>query len=129
MLSLLFAAWMAAPALASTDQQMRFRYVPNEGAEAAACTHQRIRDLPDWDVRCQTEGGPRRFTAHVVVEARGPTLTEVLYWVTSSEQNRPRFQGTTFLFRTKDKTHATGIVMAQSVENDYASLQLEWKAL
>lgn len=115
------------PALAQPDSHMRFRYVPNEGMPSVECTHKRIRDLPDWDVRC----GEKKFAAHVIIREfqtteEPRTSLELLYWVTERNAPSPIFSSHTSWIRLKKGTNIDSLVLSQSVENDYASLTLEW---
>lgn len=128
LLSLLFAILSFASV---EDANLRFQYVPNEGGEIRNCTHQRIRDLPDWSIRC--EGMKKEFAAHVVIREhqRGASTSfEILYWVTDRGENsttRPIFHSTTTWVHLKKAGEAASLSLSQGVENDYASLVMEWK--
>ena len=80
----LILAGLLLPAACSA-QTLRFVYTPNEGDGMLSCRHERIRDLPDWDVVCGDKG-EKRFTVHLVVRqmtrAEEPrALVDILYWV------------------------------------------------
>lgn len=129
MVALVFSLWLALAAHANTDGELRFQYVPNEGEAPTACTHKRIRDLPDWAVRCETPYGTKVFTAHVVIRQPNPLAIEILYWVTdpaAAPGGGPAFHSTTTYLRWKDKNAPVAASLAQGIENDYASLTLDW---
>ncbi|RZA09831.1 MAG: hypothetical protein EOP11_00315 [Proteobacteria bacterium] len=127
-LAFALGAFAAAPS-ADAAPLIKFQYVPNEGGEILDCEHKPIRDLPDYDVQC---GPKKRFTAHVIVRELngGPeTKFEILYWVTEpGETDRaPRkFHGNTTWIKLKEKSGLASLWIAQAVENDYASLTLDW---
>ena len=125
---------LSIPAFADAPEQnqIRFRYVPSEGVASVACTHERIRDLPDWRVTCPFFGQEKEFTAHVVLRAiskrESRNAYELLYWVTEPGENprgSKKFHSTSALLGFKGKAHLADLSIGQGVENDYASLQLE----
>jgi hypothetical protein len=124
---LLLFAWHAE---AKGEDLLRFRYVPNEGL-ALTCSHERIRDLPDWRVSC---GGEKSFTAHVIVresEGEAGARLEIHYWVTAPGENEraPRkFHSTTALLHLNKGAETRSMILFQGVENDQASLVLDWSA-
>lgn len=112
---------------AQAEPELRFSYVPNEGAAAAQCTHERIRDLPDWQVTCPFFGEKKIFTAHVIVRERprpDQNFLEILYWV-SAPGRSTRFHSTSALLKINGPGRLDSLSLAQGVENDYASLVLE----
>ncbi len=121
----LFALLFALTGSAA-DDNMRFRYQPTELA-ATHCTHKRIRDLPDWQVRC----GEKEFVAHVIIreyrrEEEPRVSYEILYWVTDRNGPTTRFHSGTSWIRLKKPTSLDSLTLSQGVENDYASLELDW---
>jgi hypothetical protein len=108
---------------------MFFQYVPNDGPEFTQCEYGQIRDLPDYEVTC----GEKKFTAHVIVrQMQGGlgTAFEVLYWVTepaAPPAKGPRFNATSTWLRIKDKSSISSLSLSQAVENDYASLMMDWR--
>jgi hypothetical protein len=129
MLKLITAFLLLTAASARAEPLLKFQYVPNEGTDIRDCEHKQIRDLPDYDVQCGTD---KRFTAHVVVrELQGGPQTkfEILYWVTApgdTERAPRKFHGTSAWIRLKDKSGLASFSLAQAIENDYASLTLDW---
>ncbi len=129
LVSLLFVLLISSPALADTVK-MWFRYTPSDGIGILECTHERIRDLPDWRVNCGN--GQKTFTAHVVVRLyqRGEnpqTGLEVLYWVTEPGETPTsvrKYHSTTMFLKLTNKTGVHSLRLDQGVENDQASLQL-----
>lgn len=128
-LALALLLGIGASAAASAAPLLKFTYVPNEGAEMRNCTHKPIRDLPDYEVFC----GDKSFTAHVIVRELngGPqTKLELLYWVTEpgeTDRAPPKFHGSSVWIRLADnKSSFASVSLAQAVENDYASLTLDW---
>ena len=127
-------AWIAMALLTKFSHAdiVKFRYVPAE-MPATECTHKRIRDLPDWTVRC----GEKTFTAHVIVrihkrDFEPKTALEILYWVTEPSQRRGKpatFHSSSFWIRLKGEASSHSMVLAQGIENDYASLDMEWTNL
>ncbi len=124
----MFLLFFAVQALAS--DHFSFRYQPAEGAPELACRHEQIRDLPDWRVACG-EDGQKKFTVHLVVREiprdSGRAL-EILYWVTEpgpTDRSPPIFHSSTFWLRLKGEPES--FVLSQGVENDYASLVLDWR--
>lgn len=117
---------------AQADPLMHFSYEPAEDA-STSCTHQQIRDLPDYAVTCATPYGTKTFTAHVIVRQapRGnDTGAELLYWVTEpgdTETSPRKYHSTTALFHLKGSTSLTDFSLSQGVENDQASLVLGWR--
>lgn len=125
-MKLLLPLLLALTGYSDPDSNMRFRYQPVEMA-ATECTHKRIRDLPDWRVLC----GEKEFVAHVVIheyqrETEPRTTYEILYWVTDRNHPEPRFHSGTNRIRLKKATSLDSLVLSQGVENDYASLELDW---
>ncbi len=119
-------------AQAGTDN-MRFEYQPMEDV-ASSCIHKQIRDLPDWEVRCETlYGEVKTFTAHVVVNEhpREDSLgVEVLYWVTApgeTDTSPRKYSSTSALLRLAGKTKLHDFSFSQGIENDGAYLVLGWK--
>jgi hypothetical protein len=118
-------------AFAEAEPKHHFSYVPNEGADAVNCTHERIRDLPDWKVRCTFFGEVKEFSAHVIlrqIPSQNGSLFELLYWVTAAGDTLsgpPKFHSTSALLKMKGETAITSLSLAQGVENDYASLVLD----
>lgn len=127
----LFALLCSAPAWALPEPNFAFSYQPNEGADGVHCTHERIRDLPDWKVVCEFFGEKKEFSAHVIFReipgSKGASM-ELLYWVTAAG-DRPEgpknFHSTSALFKFDQPTKMSSMSLAQGVENDYASLVLD----
>jgi hypothetical protein len=125
-ISLIFAL----TAFAQPEPNLRFQYVPNEGGEILQCTHKRIRDLPDWEVNC----GSKQFVAHVILRhyhRKDHSSMELLYWVTARSEDKrkpPLFHSTTAWIHLKERGEAARISLSQGVENDYASLVMEWRS-
>lgn len=123
--------FLAGIARAEPEPNFHFSYVPNEGAEGVACTHERIRDLPDWRVACPFFGEEKRFTAHVLLRnfpSQKKSAVELLYWVTEAADapgSSPKFHATSALLKLKGETALDSLSLAQGVENDYASLVLD----
>jgi|GEM_PF-5651531 len=120
------------PSRAATEN-MRFTYQPMEDL-GTECTHKQIRDLPDWDVACETPYGLKKFSAHVVVREnhRGEEKTglEVLYWVTApgdTETSPRKYSSTSALIGLSGKTKLEDFTFSQGIENDAAYLSLDWK--
>lgn len=113
---------------ASAEPTLKFQYVPHDGAEAILCKHKPVRDLPDFDVHCEAGGIIKDFAAHVIVrELPAASSLEILYWVTERQAgSRPLFHSTTALLRGKGR--ASAISLSQGVENDFASLVMDWRA-
>lgn len=111
---------------------MSFSYEPSE-SEPSSCTHEQIRDLPDWQVICFTPSGKKEFVAHVVVkesqrDEEPKTTLEILYWVTQRRENTsPLFHSGTSMMRLNKSSSIESMRLSQSVENDYASLVMDWK--
>lgn len=110
---------------------MQFQYVPNEGGTMLSCEYSQIRDLPDYDVNCGN--GEKTFTAHVIVREmpnKEQTAFEILYWITEPGE-RPtaprKYHATSAWLKVKDRTALTSVALSQAVENDYASLMLDWR--
>jgi hypothetical protein len=125
-LLLLQLAFYPLSSAANKDTNMRFRYQPAE-AEAVSCTHKRIRDLPDWEIRC----GEKQFVAHVVIreyqrQEEPRTSVEILYWVTDRNSPQPKFHSGSNWIRLKKASSLDSLQLSQGVENDYASLELDW---
>lgn len=126
---LLFAA---PSAFALPEPNMHFSYQPNEGFAAVNCRHERIRDLPDWRVKCNFLGTEKEFTAHVILreyaKADGNSGVELLYWVTEpgKHPNSPvNFHTTSAFLGFKGNSKLADLSIGQGVENDYASLVLD----
>ncbi len=112
---------------------MVFHYQPAEGEGPSLCSHERIRDLPDWKVSCQTPYALKTFTAHVVVQEY-PNKTaaglEILYWVTepgTTPLAPSIFHSTSALLKWQGSGTLAGFALSQGVENDLASLALGWQ--
>ena len=111
--------------------KMKFTYEPNE-LPASACEHEQIRDLPDWKVICKTPYETKEFVAHVIVresqrKEEPQTFLEILYWVTERRPKQaPLFHSGTSMIRLKKGSSIESMRLSQSVENDYASLVMDW---
>ncbi|HEY8278428.1 MAG TPA: hypothetical protein VIH99_02315 [Bdellovibrionota bacterium] len=135
MILILLSLFAATPfSHAKPVPEMHFRYEPSEQEPATDCTHVQIRDLPDWDVTCETPFGRKTFTAHVIVREypkEDSTGLEILYWVREPGElpNSPgKYHSTTaFMHFTKGSSLAD-FSLFQGVENDMASLRLRWKS-
>lgn len=131
-MQILFFLLMGVFHSAEAAQKMQFTYEVVEGAEPSKCKHEQIQDLPDWRVYCDTPYGKKVFTAHVIVREvprKESTSLEMLYWVTEpgvSEKASSQFHSTTALIRLKGSTSLTSFSVSQGVENDFASLLLDW---
>jgi hypothetical protein len=130
-LPFLFSLWFSPAALTAAlpEPKFRFQYVPNEGAGIHRCTHERIRDLPDWEITC--EGLKKKFVAHVIIRHHhkdSRSSIEILYWVTDrgdTNTTPPKFHSTTAWIHLTKPGEAGRISLSQGIENDYASLALE----
>lgn len=126
--AILLFSFLLAPGLLKAEPRMNFTYVPNDGSRVEACTHTRIRDLPDWAVVC----GRRTYTAHVILRKGDRTLApqtsfEILYWVTEpgdTPTSVRKYHSTTALIHLKQRTDLYSMTLFQGVENDQASLRL-----
>lgn len=113
-------------------ENMRFTYQPMEDA-AWPCTHKRIRDLPDWEVTCESVYGRKIFSAHVVVREnprKVNTGIEILYWVTApgdTETSPRKYSSTSALLNLTGTTKIQDFSFSQGVENDAAYLTLGWR--
>jgi hypothetical protein len=112
------------------DSQLSFQYIPNngEGPAPMTCIHERIRDLPDWKVKC----GTKEFAVHLLIQehhrnAEPRTGLEILYLVTDRNFRNPLFSTGTSWVNLKNTSILHSLVLTQSIENDYASLQVIWK--
>ena len=102
---------------------------------AVACKHERIRDLPDWKVTCKDRYFDKEFVAHVVIRRyfrngeTKQTKFEVLYWVTNRRQPKKKneYTGTTLDFIFDGHVSGQKIRIGQSVDNDYAHLNMLYK--
>lgn len=127
---LLLLAALLTPA-AHAKPFMQFQYVPNEGDGMLSCIYSQIRDLPDYEVNCGE--GRKTFTAHVIVREmpnKEQTAFEILYWITEPGETAtsPRkYHATSAWLKVKDRTALTSVALSQAVENDYASLMLDWR--
>lgn len=114
---------------------MKFAYVPHEASDlpnagVLECTHERIRDLPDWKVVCG--GGEKVFTAHVVLrigkrEDAPKTVIEILYWVTAPGETPTsvrKYHSTSALVYLNEPTDMAKLNISQGVENDMATLTM-----
>ena len=119
--------------LAAPEPKLEFSYEPVEGEAPSVCSHERIRDLPDWDVSCNTPYGAKKFSAHVIVREyprNNSTGIEILYWVTEpgDAPNAVRkFHSTSGFFHLKGATELEGFSLSQGVENDFAQLTLRFR--
>jgi hypothetical protein len=124
---------LATLSFAQPEPDFRFQYVPNEGEVATPCEHKRIRDLPDWEVNCDGPGVKKRFVAHVIfreTQRESSSSLEILYWVTQRDLNPsvpPKFHSTTARMHFKGNAAPMMMTFEQGVENDMASLQLNWR--
>lgn len=126
---------LSLTASAHTDDvtsRMKFRYVSSDGTFVIPCGHERIRDLPDWKVICAGSGLRKNFTAHFIYrethrDTEPKTWMELLYWVTEAGEPAPRFQGTSASFALRKGTDLQKMSLMQSVENDYAVLELRYE--
>ena len=60
-------------------------------------------------------------------EGQGADL-EILYWVTQrQDKNPPKFHSTTAKIYLRDEASTRALMLAQGVENDYATLDLEMR--
>lgn len=114
------------------SKNLSFQYIPNEGTMMMNCVHSQIRDLPDWEVVCG-KGTPqqKKYSVHFITKeyqrAVQPVTTfEYLYWVTEWEFVKPVYSSNSFWIRLKEKTSVHGIRLYQGVENDVASLVLDY---
>jgi hypothetical protein len=129
-----------APASAAVDllprgnalHSMSFIYQPVEDV-STFCTHEQIRDLPDWNVSCETPYGKKTFKAHVIIREnpRGHnTGLEILYWVTApgDKPTSPgKYHSTTLLLNLEGDTKMQDFALSQGVENDMAYLMMRWQ--
>jgi len=126
-LSLFFSLWAQAAVL--PEPNFRFQYSPNESGEIRRCTHERIRDLPDWEITC--EGMKKKFVAHVIIRhyhRESNSSIEILYWVTDrgeTSSTAPKFHSTTAWIHLTKPGQAGSMSLSQGVENDYASLVMD----
>ncbi|MCO5142541.1 MAG: hypothetical protein M9962_05570 [Oligoflexia bacterium] len=113
-------------------EQLSFRYTPNEGS-SSACEAKPIRDLPDWEIICDTDYGKKIFAAHIVLRefsSEHRSHLEILYWVTARSEglnNPPKFHSTTSRMTFSNKAKPEEIHLSQGIENDFASLDMRWK--
>ncbi len=114
------------------SKNLSFQYIPNEYGAIMDCVHSKIRDLPDWEVICG-KGTPqqKKYSVHFVTKeyqrAVQPVTTfEYLYWVTEWEFVKPVYSSNSFWLRLKEKSSIHGIRLYQGVENDVASLVLDY---
>jgi hypothetical protein len=132
MTTFFFALLLAPLALAAPLPKFDFTYEPVEGEAASACTKRQIQDLPDWDVTCFTPYAKKTFSAHVIVREypRAPdTGVEILYWVIEpgDKPTSPRkYHSASALFHLKGATTVSDFSLSQGVENDQASLVLNY---
>ena len=112
------------------EPKMEFAYEPVEGEEPSSCVHERIRDLPDWDVVCETPYGKKTYSAHVIVREyprQGATGLEILYWVSEpgdTPTSPHKFHSTSALVHLRGSTSLDSFSLSQGVENDMALLTL-----
>ncbi|MGZ3713425.1 MAG: hypothetical protein ACXVBE_16795 [Bdellovibrionota bacterium] len=131
LLSLFLVVSASTSAFAEPEPNFHFSYQPNEGADSVSCTHERIRNLPDWKVLCTFFGEQKEFTAHVILRqlpAQTGSTFELLYWVTAAGDapgGAPKFHSTSAILKMKGETAIASLSLAQGVENDYASLVLD----
>lgn len=131
-LPILFSVLSFASPQKMPEPNFRFHYAPNESGEIHNCTHKRIRDLPDWEVIC--EGIKTKFAAHVIIRhyhRKDRSSIEILYWVTDRGENSstaPKFHSTSAWVHLSKPGEAARLSLSQGVENDYASLVLDWHA-
>ena len=115
---------------------MKFMYVPHEGSGlpnngVLDCTHERIRDLPDWTVKCGKN--EKTYTAHVIVrqatrDFEPQSMIEILYWITEPGETPTsirKYHSNSSSIYLKDKTSVFSMILYQGVENDQSSLRLE----
>lgn len=128
---LLFLSWMS---FAIPLPTLHFTYQPVEGDASTHCSHEKIRDLPDYQVVCGTPDGKKVFTAHVIVRGHSgvdKTGLELLYWVTAPGETPTsphKFHSTTALMRFSGQTSLQEFRLSQGIENDMAWLVLDWTA-
>ncbi len=132
----MFVVFFLFGASASAEVKMNFTYIPHEGdglpnQGVLSCTHERIRDLPDWKIVCGKE--EKTYTAHVIIRKMDrsfepQTAIEILYWVTEpgdTPTSIRKYHSTSATIRLKQQTNVDSITLYQGVENDMASLRLE----
>lgn len=115
------------------DSRLRFDFVSHDGQTLIPCRHQRIRDLPDWQVQCKGPNGlTKTYAAHVVLTrgVRPPQLGqgiwyEILYWVTDRKNNqKPVFHSSSMTLNLSPSSQLQSFRIYQGVENDFGSLVL-----
>lgn len=131
--ALFFSLTEGRAALPANAENFRFRYEPVEGEAATLCTHKKIRDLPDWNVVCETGYGKKTYSVHLIVREyprAGETGVEILYWVSEPGETPTsphKFHSTSALLHLRGEKAGLGdFIMSQGVENDFASLVLSW---
>ncbi len=115
-----------------------FTYIPHEGdglpnAGVLECTHERIRDLPDWKVVCGKN--EKTYTAHIILRqaqksSEPQTMLEIMYWITEpgdTPTSVRKYHSVSANIYLREKTDLFRMVLYQGVENDQSSLRLEVK--
>ena len=138
MLAFLFSSlvWAAPSPLAGlpvTDANLSFEYTSNDGEITLSCKHSQVQyDLPDWSVVCgKGTKLEKKFGVHFVV-TRGnrptepKTWYEFLYWVTDRQKPSPIFSSSSMTINLNGNVTTHSIRLYQSVENDYASLIINY---
>ena len=138
LLSLLFSTqlWAVLSPVASipvTDSNLSFEYTSSDGEISMSCKHSQVRyDLPDWQVVCgKGTKLEKKFGVHFVIyrgsrSVEPKTWYEVLYWVTDRQNSIPLFSSTSMTVNLSGNTSTHSIRLYQSVENDYASLIINY---
>lgn len=138
MFALLFSSlvWAAPSPIAGipvNDSHLSFEYTSNDGEINLKCKHSQVKyDLPDWDVVCgKGTKLEKKFGVHFVV-TRGSrpvepkTWYEFLYWVTDRQNTVRFFSSSSMTINLNEDVTTHSIRLYQSVENDYASLIINY---
>ena len=123
-----------ASAIELKHEWVRFEYVPAEWT-STRCEHKRIHRIPhNWQVWCEDQYTKKEFSVHLLLRElvnnrTKKTRIEWLYWVTnrtpnSSSSYAREFTGTSLLLTLEDLTKIGDFRLGQSVDNDYAHLNL-----
>lgn len=110
-------------------EQIRFRYAPFE-SKSIECQHERIRDLPDWNVFCKGPHQSLDFKVHLVLRKHPRqakfTAFELLYWVTrvDRENNKNHYSGTSLMLTLDRLANEKEIRIGQAMNNHTAELEM-----
>ncbi|HEX7672726.1 MAG TPA: hypothetical protein VF412_01075 [Bdellovibrio sp.] len=116
------------------EDDVTFNYMSNDGTIDLKCAH--VYDKPDawdWDVWCgKGTNMLRMFRVHFLLrqyvsKTANKTAYEVLYWVTDRDADTTKmFSSATNWLQFNGMTTPDMLSFSQSVENDYASLTLQF---